>query len=522
MTAIAFGADDRVRRAGDTMSGNLTVPSLSITGQLNANSTFTSGIPPWVPGLNTTTGLSQSTTFVYPGASDSARVVPSGVDAIAYIESEMITCTGNEAFTTQCWVYCPTGYSPGAGNGFSLSVNWYDAGTTYISTSATVISLAAGLWIPVVNEYTSPSTAAQVTILPYLSGTPSSSVIIYLYGVMIAQASSLNMGPLIAQSLQLPAAGKSGQVLTADAYGNATWQPVASSAITVPATLSGASASSPILTVANTTATPTAPGAQHTAAAAGDQVLGMKVSGDTVQRLLIDSNGKHSWGPGGSTATDTDLYRSAAGVLTTDGAMTVGGTLGVTGASTVAALSATTGSFSSTLGVTGAVTMSSTLAVTGTLTDGNAIVPTSTRTITGTTSATLALAGPTITPAAGMAFQAEMWGTVTTTVDTQTAVLGVYLGGVGGTLLFSFGNSNPNSSATVTGAAIRMRATLTFLSSTSATVGGQLDLNFFVNTVNQQGPTTVSASSQQLVLAITPSATAMSWTINGGYWRRIA
>src|SRR5262245_7521103 len=34
-------------------------------------------------------------------------------------------------------------------------------------------------------------------------------------------------------------------------------------------------------------------------------------------------NGKHSWGPGGSTAPDTNLYRSAAGILKTDGRLDV-------------------------------------------------------------------------------------------------------------------------------------------------------------------------------------------------------
>ncbi len=34
----------------------------------------------------------------------------------------------------------------------------------------------------------------------------------------------------------------------------------------------------------------------------------------------IDLNGLMRWGPGGSTAPDTDLYRSGVGALATDGA----------------------------------------------------------------------------------------------------------------------------------------------------------------------------------------------------------
>ncbi len=50
--------------------------------------------------------------------------------------------------------------------------------------------------------------------------------------------------------------------------------------------------------------------------------LGARVSGDTQDRFGVDLNGKHQWGPGGSTPFDTDLYRSGAGALTTDGTLT--------------------------------------------------------------------------------------------------------------------------------------------------------------------------------------------------------
>jgi parallel beta-helix repeat protein len=79
--------------------------------------------------------------------------------------------------------------------------------------------------------------------------------------------------------------------------------------------------------VKNNTSSPTAPTTQLAAAAAADSTLGVKVSGETNFRMLVDSNGKHQWGAGGSSAVDTDLYRSGAGALTTDGALTVGGVL---------------------------------------------------------------------------------------------------------------------------------------------------------------------------------------------------
>lgn len=53
--------------------------------------------------------------------------------------------------------------------------------------------------------------------------------------------------------------------------------------------------------------------------------LSMRVSGDTQNRFQFTADGKHQWGPGGSTAPDTTLYRNSAGELKTDGAFTIGG-----------------------------------------------------------------------------------------------------------------------------------------------------------------------------------------------------
>jgi hypothetical protein len=47
------------------------------------------------------------------------------------------------------------------------------------------------------------------------------------------------------------------------------------------------------------------------------------VTGDSANRYLVDTNGKINWGLG-STAADTNLYRAAAGVLRTDGALQAG------------------------------------------------------------------------------------------------------------------------------------------------------------------------------------------------------
>ncbi|MFJ4473216.1 hypothetical protein ACIP2X_37780 [Streptomyces sp. NPDC089424] len=52
-----------------------------------------------------------------------------------------------------------------------------------------------------------------------------------------------------------------------------------------------------------------------------------QLAGDTQKRFQVLADGAHSWGPGGTTAPDTTLYRSAAATLRTDGALIVSGTL---------------------------------------------------------------------------------------------------------------------------------------------------------------------------------------------------
>jgi hypothetical protein len=61
------------------------------------------------------------------------------------------------------------------------------------------------------------------------------------------------------------------------------------------------------------------------------QVLRLGVNSDTQPRFAAMAGGQLNWGPGGSTAVDTNLYRSAAGQLKTDGGFTAGGPFYMTG-----------------------------------------------------------------------------------------------------------------------------------------------------------------------------------------------
>lgn len=86
----------------------------------------------------------------------------------------------------------------------------------------------------------------------------------------------------------------------------------------------------------------------NVAAAASAVVQNKLLVGDAQPAFRVFGNGNLSWGPGGATAPDTTLYRSAAGVLKTDGQIVA---LGAVAASNgVAAQAVSIGSASMVLG----------------------------------------------------------------------------------------------------------------------------------------------------------------------------
>lgn len=68
-----------------------------------------------------------------------------------------------------------------------------------------------------------------------------------------------------------------------------------------------------------------------TSTIAGNRFLDARKQGEAEPGFTLDFDGKHQWGPGGSTAPDVNLYRSGANILATDDTLAVGGDLTLTG-----------------------------------------------------------------------------------------------------------------------------------------------------------------------------------------------
>jgi hypothetical protein len=145
-------------------------------------------------------------------------------------------------------------------------------------------------------------------------------------------------------------------------------------------------------------------------------------------------------------------------------------------------------------------------------------------TVTGVTAKTLLASGMTVPSggfAAGQLYRLCAWGTVTTTAGAQTVTLETYLGGIAGTALVQLGAATVNAGGAVTGAAWLYRTEIELLTATGTAAWCDLALNFFPTSVTQQSATITNASAQQIVLAVTPSAAAVSMTCTGSYCQRV-
>jgi hypothetical protein len=176
----------RVARVG--ADGSTTVVRYgSFTASLtavasNSNQTFDSGT---VTGWSTTTGI----TFVADTAQAhsgtwSMKMTPNGATATPYMESDKIAVGPTQRVQAQVWLFSTVGYT----TGMSMSVAWYNAGGTVISTTSVYPNGAASLGTNTWTLYgsaktgvypTAPAGTAAYTIRINYAGTPANTVIVW-------------------------------------------------------------------------------------------------------------------------------------------------------------------------------------------------------------------------------------------------------------------------------------------------------------------------------------------------------
>lgn len=115
-------------------------------------------------------------------------------------------------------------------------------------------------------------------------------------------------------ALSLIGSGNNGLILESQGTG----QILANS----PVQISAAQSTGLVLIITNTIGNPSASNVRIVSATAGDPALGIRISGDTANRILFDDNastgGRMRAGPGGATPLDTAIYRAAASEWASD------------------------------------------------------------------------------------------------------------------------------------------------------------------------------------------------------------
>lgn len=141
---------------------------------LNQNQGFESGLTPWTWTGGTAV---QSTARSYSGL-HCAQITPNGVSASCTFASEIMPCLPGQAVTATGWFY----FTSSVTSNFSLSVTWYTAvtGGTAISTTTTLISASASMWIEQINNLTAVGGAYGWQMAAVLSGTPAASQVWYV------------------------------------------------------------------------------------------------------------------------------------------------------------------------------------------------------------------------------------------------------------------------------------------------------------------------------------------------------
>lgn len=162
--------------------------TLQPNNPLNSNPTFTSGVSPWT-AVNGT--ITQSSAQTHGGFAFSGLLTPTGGFSQAYALSEYLPVDPGSSelyghlnwYVASGWLYSPTGWAS-----TSLSVNWYDSGQGYLSTSSATVSLAAASWTQVTNYFPCPAGAAYAALVPTESGTPGASNLLYMSNVCLIRA----------------------------------------------------------------------------------------------------------------------------------------------------------------------------------------------------------------------------------------------------------------------------------------------------------------------------------------------
>ena len=169
--SIVLGNEDRALDPSN-LSGPYTEPTTTriALATLNTNTGFESGTTGW-NGYGGT--LTQSSVWAINGTY-SGRIVPTGVDALVYIESASGPATPGSVYRVSGWMRCDVTREVG------MNANWFDSGGVYFGTSTSTQLVQAGVPAYFQWDYTAPPGTAFVTAVASMGLTPAASHVLHI------------------------------------------------------------------------------------------------------------------------------------------------------------------------------------------------------------------------------------------------------------------------------------------------------------------------------------------------------
>lgn len=167
--------------------GGYNLPVIWTFGELqaspvNANSQFLYTITPWEAVNGASAGYSAAWSYNSLG---SMLITGNGTTANPGAVAEQDPVTPGTTYTASAWTYSTAGWETGV----YAAVCWYTSGGSLITvTSGTPLPLPAGIPLQVSVSGRAPAGAAFGAIAVYMSGTPSSSVGVYVGYAPLLQA----------------------------------------------------------------------------------------------------------------------------------------------------------------------------------------------------------------------------------------------------------------------------------------------------------------------------------------------
>jgi hypothetical protein len=159
-------------------NGSLFTPGAN----LSLNPYFTTDTSNWSPSG---AAIQRVPAAQSPVSLTALLVTPDGVSASGGVNQSphlpVGSVTAGNTYTSDAWVYSPGGWSD-----LRSAVDWYDSGNVFLSSSlGSGSAVPAGAWTHLVQTFTAPASASRASVRVRHAGTPPSSAVYYVYGLLL-------------------------------------------------------------------------------------------------------------------------------------------------------------------------------------------------------------------------------------------------------------------------------------------------------------------------------------------------